>query len=171
MEKVELYKQSLSRFIFSELIVFLSQVAIFFVVAVLTSDFLGSEEKLLAFSKQKINDGSFGEIGLTFLAIIFVTGIFTTIGKVIDNKIIGEFIDEILYEMPKTIYVFGSAATGAMLAASLYIQMNPDANSETGAISFAVLTFLFAIMIFLYGCAFSYALKRKTHIKRKAQSQ
>lgn len=61
--KVELYKQSLSRFIFSELIVFLSQVTIFFVVAVLTSDFLGSEEKLLAFSKQKINDGSFGELG------------------------------------------------------------------------------------------------------------
>lgn len=163
MEKVDLYKQSIGKFIFSELIVFLSQVAVFFTVAVFTSNFLSSEEKLVKFSEQKINDGTAGELGLTFLAILLVIGVFTTIGRVFDNKFVESYINEILCEMPKTIYVFGSSATGVMAAISLFIHLNPD--SDASAQGFAVMTLLFAIVMFIYGCAFSYAFKRKSHIK------
>lgn len=64
--------------------------------------------------------------------------------------------------MPKTIYVFGSAATGAMLAVSLFVHLHPT--DEVNAKGFAVLSVFFAFMIFIYGCGFSYAFKRKSHI-------
>lgn len=165
MEKVDLYKQSIGKFIFTEFIVFLSQVAVFFSVAIFTSNFLSSEEKLVKFSEQKINEGTLGELGLTFVAILLVIGLFSAIGRVFDNKYVEPFINEILCEMPKTIYVFGSSATGVMAAISLFIHLNPDSNSSVQAQGFAVMTLVFAIMMFIYGCAFSYAFKRKSHIK------
>ncbi len=169
MEKVELYKQSIGKFIFSEFIVFLSQVAVFFSVAVFTSNFLSSEEKLVKFYEQKINAGTLGELGLTFVAIFLVIGLFSAIGRVFDNKYVEPYINEILCEMPKTIYVFGSSATGVMAAISLFIHLNPGSNTsaqaQAQAQGFAVMTLLFAIMMFIYGCAFSYAFKRKSHIK------
>ena len=163
MEKVDLYKQSIGKFIFTEFVVFLSQIAIFFTVAVCTSNFLSSEDKLVEFSEQKINDGTLGELGLTFLAIILVIGFFSALGRVFDNKYVEQYVNEILCEMPKTIYVFGSSATGVMAAISLFMQLNPT--SDTSAQGFAAMTLLFAFMMFTYGCAFSYAFKRKTHIK------
>ncbi len=164
MEKIEQYKQSWVKFIVSEFIVFLSQIAVFFMVAVFTSNFLNSEEKLVAFSKQKINDGSLTEIGLTFLAILVVIGFFTTLGRIFDNKNVDYFVNEVLYEMPKTIYFFGSAVTGVMLAISLFMFLNPT--PEASPQGFGLLTLFFALMVFLYGCGFSYAFKHKTHIKK-----
>ncbi len=165
MEKIDQYKQSIGYFILSEFIIFLSQVAVFFMVAVCTSNFLSSEEKLVAFSEQKINDGSLNELGLTFIAIMVVIGFFATLGRVFDNKYVERYVNEVLCEMPKTIYVFGSAATGVMLAITLFVHLNPDV--ETSAKSYAVITFMFAFLMFIYGCGFSYAFKRKTHIVTK----
>lgn len=165
MEKIDQYKQSFWMFVFSELIIFLSQVAVFFMVAVFTSNFLSSEEKLVSFSEQKINNGSLGELALTFLAILVVIGLFTTLGRVFENKYIEHHVSEVLCEMPKTIYVFGSAATGVMLAITLFIYLNPDA--KTSVKDLVALTLAFSFMIFIYGCAFSYAFKRKTHIVTK----
>lgn len=165
MEKVEQYKQSVVKFVFSEFVVFASQIAVFFMVAVFTSNFLNSEEKLVAFSEQKINDGSLAELGLTFLAILVVIGLFSALGRVFDNKYVDYYVNEILCEMPKTIYVFGSAATGAMLAISLFAHLHPT--DEVNAKGFAVLSAFFAFMVFIYGCGFSYAFKRKTHILQK----
>lgn len=165
MEKVEQCKQSVVKFVFSEFVVFLSQIAVFFMVAVFTSNFLNSEEKLVAFSEQKINDGSLAELGLTFLAILVVIGLFSALGKIFDNKCVDHYVNEILCEMPKTIYVFGSAATGAMLAISLFAHLHPT--DEISAKGFAALSLFFAFMMFIYGCGFSYAFKRKTHILQK----
>ncbi|MET3998042.1 hypothetical protein [Marinobacterium sp. MBR-109] len=162
MDKVDQYKQSIGKFVFSELVIFMSQVLVFFMVAVFTSNFLNSEDKLVAFANQKINDGSLTEVGLTFLAILVVIGLFSALGRIFDNKYVEFYVNEVLCEMPNTIYVFGSSATGTMLAISLFIYMNPA--EGTSAKGFAALSLLFAFMMFLYGVAFSYAFKRKTHI-------
>ncbi|RXS44608.1 hypothetical protein EST55_03770 [Idiomarina sp. 29L] len=165
MDKVDQYKQSIGKFVFSELVIFMSQVLVFFMVAVFTSNFLNSEEKLVEFANQKINDGSLTEVGLTFLAILVVIGLFSALGRIFDNKYVEFYVNEVLCEMPKTIYVFGSSATGTMLAISLFIYRNPAEGAS--AQGFAALSFLFAFMMFLYGVAFSYAFKRKTHILKK----
>lgn len=162
MEKIEQYKQTVAKFIFGEFVIFISQVFVFFIVAVFTSDFFNSEERLVSFSEQKINSGSLAQLGLTFLAILIVIGLFSALGRIFDNKSIEYYVNEILCEMPKTIYVFGSAATGAMLAMSLFAQLNHA--DEVSANRFAVVTLIFALTVFAYGCGFSYAFKRKTHI-------
>lgn len=168
MEKVDQYKQSVVKFVFSEFVIFISQTAVFFMVAVFTSNFLNSEEKLAAFSEQKINDGSLSELGLTFLAILMVIGLFSALGRIFDNKYVDHYVNEILCEMPKTIYVFGSAATGAMLAISFFAHLHPT--NEVNAKGFVLLSALFAFMVFIYGCGFSYAFKRKTHIFSKSNN-
>jgi len=165
LEKVDLYKQSATKFIFSEFAIFISQVFVFFMVAVFTSNFLNSEEKLVSFLEQKINDRSFVELGLTFLAISMVIGLLSALGRIFDNKYVEYYVNEILCEMPKTIYVFGSAATGALLALSLFAHLHPT--EEVNAKGFAGLSAFFALVVFIYGCGFSYAFKRKTHILRK----
>ena len=165
MEKVDQYKQGLGNFIFSEFVIFISQVAVFFMVAVFTSSFLSSEEELIKFTEQKVNSESFAELGLTFLAILVVIGLFSALGRIFDNKYVEHYVNEILCEMPKTIYVFGSAATGAMLAISLFTYLHPT--NGVSAKGFAVLSASFALMIFIYGCSLSYAFKRKTHIHPK----
>ncbi len=165
MEKVDQYKQPLLKFILNELVVFISQVTVFFMVAVFTSNFLSSEEKLVEFSNQKMNDSTLSELGLTFLAIFMVTGIFSAIGRIFENKYVEHYITEALCEMPKTIYFFGSSATGVMAAISLFVYLHPTA--ETSPKGFTILTVLFAFMVFIYGCSFSYAFKRKTHIIAK----
>lgn len=165
MERVDQYKQSIGKFIFSELVIFISQVTVFFMVAVFTSNFLNCEEKLVEFSEQKINDGSLAELGLTFLAILLVIGFFSALGRIFDNKHVEYYVNEVLCEMPKTIYVFGSSAAGAMLAVSLFAHLNPT--DEVNAKGFAILSITFAFMMFIYGCGFSYAFKRKTHIYPK----
>ena len=162
MELIEIKKQTATKFVFSELVVFCSQVLIFFVVAIFTSDFLKSEERLVKYTEAKINDGSMAELGLTFIAILFVIGIFSAIGKIFDNKITDDFVHEILCEIPKTIYFFGSSVTGVMLAVSLFLSENPD--SKSTPMSVLALSVSVALAAFIYGCGTSYAFKRKTHI-------
>ena len=166
MEKIDLYKQSTVKFVFNEFIVFLSQVTVFFMVTIFVTNFLSSEKKLVQFSSQKIHDGTLNELGLTFLAILIVIGLFSAIGRVFDNKYVEYYVNEILCEMPKTIYFFGSSITGVMLAISLFLSFNPI--QIEAAEGFTSMSLLFAFMSFAYGCAFSYGFKRKTHIKVKA---
>lgn len=163
MANIDVKKQTPASFIFSELIIFLSQIVIFFTVSVFTSDFLSDEKGLIKYSQQKINDESLAELGLMFLAIFIVVGGFTVIGEAIGKESTKRYISAVLYEMPKTIYVFGSGATGVMIAMTLYIHFNPEtATAETQG--FALTTGFFALMIFVVGCGLSYFFKRKTHI-------
>lgn len=166
MEKIDKYKKSIGTFIFSEFIIFLSQVSVFFMAAVFTSKFLSDEKKLMDIVGQKINDGSLGDLGLTFLAILVVIGFFTTIGKVFDNKYVEYYVHEVLCEIPKTIYIFGSAATGVMLAVILFIKLNPDSETSTEGLVRLILSF--SLIIFIYGCGFSYAFNRRSHIRTKS---
>ena len=165
MEKVEIFKQTGGKFVLSEAIIFLSQVFIFFMVAVFTSNFLNNEDKLVKFSEQKLNGDTFPEIGLIFLAILIVIGILSAIGRVFDNKTVEKYIHEILCEIPKTVYFFGSSITGVLIAVTLFLHIHPD--NKVSFPQLAVVTVAFAITSFVYGCILSYAFKRKTHILSK----
>lgn len=162
MEKIDIFKQSPGRFVFNEFIIFASQVFIFFIVTVFTSDFLRSEDRLVRYAELKINNGSMTELGLTFTAVFVVIGFLSAIGKIFSNKIVDSYIHEILCEIPKTIYFFGSSVTGVMLAISLFIYRNPQPQSTPD--NFTFLASLFALGAFMYGCSISYAFKRKTHV-------
>ncbi len=170
MANIDVKKQTSGSFIFSELIIFLSQIVIFFVVSVFTSDFLSDEKGLIKYSQQKINDGSLAELGLMFLAIAIVVGGFTIIGEAIGKESTKRYITAVLYEMPKTIYVFGSGATGVMIAMTLYLYFNPE-TATADAQGFALTTGYFALMIFIVGCGLSYFFKRKTHILGSNESE
>ena len=76
MEKIEQYKQSPHEFIFSEFVVFVSQIFMFFMVTIFVSNFLNNEDKLINFLNQKINDGTIGDLILSLLAILIVIGYF-----------------------------------------------------------------------------------------------
>ncbi|PSV88674.1 hypothetical protein [Photobacterium iliopiscarium] len=169
MEKIEQYKQSPHKFIFSEFVVFVSQIFMFFMVTIFVSNFLNNEDKLINFLNQKINDGTIGDLILSLLAILIVIGLFTTLDRVIDNKHVKFYIDEVLNEIPKLIYTLGSSVTGSMLATSLFLVLNP--NIEITAIKTATTAISFAFIVFIYGCGFSYIFKRKTHIIKKQSHQ
>lgn len=164
MEKVEQYKQTTRQFIFNEFVIFLSQILVFFIVAVCASNLLTCEEKLVAFAERKIIGNSPSELGYIFLATVLVIGFFAILGRVFDNKYVEFYVNEILYELPRTIYFFGSATTGTMLAISLFLYLNPT--EDISSQRFLALALIFSIAVFIYGCAFSFALKRKTHIKK-----
>ncbi|MCD9500345.1 hypothetical protein [Photobacterium carnosum] len=103
------------------------------------------------------------------MAILIVIGLFTTLDRVIDNKHVKFYIDEVLNEIPKLIYTLGSSVTGSMLATSLFLVLNP--NIEITAIKTATTAISFAFIVFIYGCGFSYIFKRKTHIIKKQSHQ
>ncbi|WP_264876020.1 hypothetical protein [Vibrio agarivorans] len=162
MDRIDRPKQTKFQFFAKELVVFVSQILVFFVVAVLTSSFLSNEQALTEFASTKINDGSLKELLLTFVAIFFVVGCFTTIQRLTDSEVINDFIDEVLFEIPKTIYFFGSSLSGVMLAISMFLLF--DESNEGSTEKYFAVTIVFAIMAFIYGSTLSYKLKKKTHI-------
>ncbi len=146
-------------FIFFELVIFLSQSFLFFMTAVFFSNFLADEDKLVKFAKTKISETSLPEFGLIFLSIMVVTGFFTTIGFISENKNIENYIREILNEMPRTIYFFGSTIFGTMLAIALFAYLHPL--KGISAPKFAVSSFIFAFTMFAYGSGFKIFINRK----------
>ena len=169
MEKIDDYKQTINQFLFSEFIVFISQVAVFFLVAVFMSGFLENETNLLAFAEQKINDNTKKELGLTFLSFFLVLGFFSAIKQAIDNKRLEYFINRILWDIAKTIYTFGAGITGSVYAMALYIHLNPDESIQVHKI--VIVTTLAGLVTFLYGCGWSWLFKRKTHILSKSNER
>ncbi|HEH9413341.1 hypothetical protein [Aeromonas salmonicida] len=163
MDSIDKPKQTTRQFLTKEFVVFTSQILVFFFVAVLTSSFLSDEKALAELAATKINNGSLKELLLTFSAILFVIGCFTTVQKLTDSELVNELIDEILFELPKTIYFFGSSISGVMLALATFIAFSTteDNNSTKG---YFIITIMFAIMAFCYGATVSYLLKRKTQI-------
>lgn len=139
-------------------------------VAVFTSNFLKSESALVAYAEQKINEGSMGELSLTFLAILVVVGLFAAVGRIFTADIVESYISNVLSEVPRTIYFFGSSVTGVMLAIFLFISNN-GGQSEAQLGHVALLAVIFAVMPFLYGSLLSFAFKRKTHILAKAAEE
>lgn len=166
-KSLEINQPSNLDFIITELFVFLSQVFVFFLVTVFTSDFLRNEERLAEFIKSKINSHTWGELGFTLLAITVALGVIAIIKEMASSKFVGNIAREVINELPRTIYVFGSSITAMMLAVAVFYYNQPPAASKQ-AQSFFVMAGLFAIATFTYGFGIKAALTLKA---RKALAE
>lgn len=158
-------KKTTSEFIFTELAIYLSQIFMFFVVAALTSNMLRDEASLTNYMNARINDHSLEEVGYIIVATLLTIGIFSALSRIIKfSGWLEGLSDEVLNEIPRTIYFFGSSVTGAMVAAAIFLHNHPSVKAP--AIGYWLfMAFVFGLGAFLYGCGASYAFKRKTHVK------
>lgn len=164
-------KQTLGMFVLTEFFVYLSQVAMFFLVAVLTSNFLRDEQRLISYMNSKINVDTGCEIVATMIAIAATVGIISGITKAAPKSSLLERVaDEVLAEAPRTAYVFGSGVAGTLLAAALFLRYHPHPQGPQTAYVVAVAV-LWALVGFVYGCCFSYAFKHKSQIKSAVATQ
>jgi len=163
-------KQTLGVFVVTEFFVYLSQVLMFFFVAVLASNLLRDEEHLVAYLNSKVNAGTLYEVVATMIAIAATVGIIAGITKAVPRSSVLERVaDEVLAEAPRTAYIFGSGVTGTMFAVSLYLRSHPQGQGPQAAYV-ASIALLWALVGFLYGCLFSYAFKHKAYIKTSSTS-
>ena len=154
-------------FFATELIIFAAQVFVFFLVAVFTSDFLRSEERLTEFIKTKINNNTWGELGFTLLAITVALGVISIIKQISTSRFLDKIAQEVFIELARTIYVFGSSVTAIMLAVSVFLYNKPQPTSGP-AKKYFIMAGLFAITTFIYGFGFKALLAAKAHDRVKA---
>lgn len=138
-------------FVFIELCVFAAQVLVIFIAAYFISDSLSSEERLTEFVNGKINMHTMKELGLTLFAVTFVLGLLTSIREVVPSSYVEKVSGEVLLELPRTIYLFGSSITASTIAIAFFLSSHPQATTQPAAGYFGLSAF-FALSFFGYGC-------------------
>lgn len=150
------------QFIALEFSVYLSQIFMFFVAAVLSSRMLSDEAALIKFMESKIHEGSTAEAGYILLATLFTLGVFSALAAFLRNTLWLDALSKtVLKEIPRTIYFFGSSVSGTVLAAALFVARNPGVEAPTPKAWISIML-IFSIGAFLYGCGISYGLNRKS---------
>lgn len=163
-ENLVIAKKSVLGFFVTEFFVYLSQIFMFFVVAALSSKMLSSETILVEYVNSKISEHSIWEVFYVVLGSIFIVGFIYIIMRLFEQKLFLENLaDEVLAEIPRAIYLFGSSSVGGLIASAIFIQIHPDSSANASKLYF--LAGAFGLAVFLYGAGLSYILKRKTHIK------
>lgn len=138
-------------FFITEFFVFLSQVFVFFSVAVFASKFLTNEDDLVEFANSKVNVHTLPELGYTLLAITVTFGILSIITYGAPRRgLVARITFEVLNEYPRVIYLFGSSVTATMFAVAIFISMNPHSAPKPPVFFFWAA--LYSLTIFVYGC-------------------
>lgn len=159
-------KKGIGEFIFTELALYISQIFIFFVVAVLSSNMLKDESALVAYMGTKINNNSLQEVGYIIAATIFALGVFSLLARAVEGIAWLESIsDEVLNEAPRAVYFFGSSVTGALVAAAIFVHNHPSPGS-VGVIHWISMSGIFGLGGFVYGCGLHWFCRRKKYIKK-----
>jgi hypothetical protein len=157
--------RSVGAFITDELSVYIGQIFMFFIVAIVTSNILRNSNELIVFMNSRINSNSIYDIIATMIAIAATVGVVAAVTKAAPKSSLLEHLaDEMLAEAPRTIYVFGSSVAASLFAAAIYLGTHNEPNSPS-ITKLIVIAILFAIVAFAYGCAFAYAFKHKAFIK------
>ena len=163
---VILQKKTTWQFILSEVLVYISQVMVFFWVTFLVSGSLTNEDKLVAYLSTKINDNSLSEVAHIVLGTVITFGIILMIIKASpSSRWLEELADDVLASISRTVYFFGSSVTGSILAVALYSKLNP-AKENPNPEFWLGLSAVFGLGAFLYGCGSSYAFKYKKYIAK-----
>lgn len=163
---VILQKKTSFQFIISEILIYLTQIMLFFWVTFLVSGSLNDEIRLVKYVESKINENSLSEVGYIILATLLVLGIIFFIAKAAPaTGWLDELADDVFLSISRTIYFFGSSVTGAILAIALFSYLNPDKNNATPAIWLG-LSLVFGLGAFLYGCVASYVIRYKKYIAK-----
>lgn len=162
-------QKGFAQFLIEEILVYLSQIMVFFWVAFLVSSSLSDESKLVDFLGARLNKNSISEVGYIILATIITLGIIKFIESILpNNSFIEKLTDEVIRSISRTIYFFGSSTAGTILAAFLYLKVHPDKTS-TNPTFFLGISFVFGLSAFLYGVGISYLVKHKKILSREKQ--
>jgi heme/copper-type cytochrome/quinol oxidase subunit 3 len=153
--KTHLIKDGFFSFVFIELCVFAAQVLVFFIVAYFISDSLASKERLAEFLNGKINTYTLKELGLTLFAVTFTLGLLAQIKVIVPSSYVEKVSTEVLLELPRTIYLFGSSITASTLAIASFISSHPETIKQPASDYFWLSAF-FALSLFGYGCTAKY---------------
>lgn len=148
------------KFFTVEFILYCFQVLIGFIVICSSTKLFAYEELTTKILNAKITDSVLPELGWTLFAITVVLGLITLAQKIFDVKS-ESILNEVMLEMPRAIYFFGSQMTAAIIALIIAIHYYPS-ESTLNKKSFLILTaILVSIATFLYGCGLKFTLKRK----------
>lgn len=166
-----LHKKTGFQFIVSEILIYLSQIMVFFWVTFLVSGSLNDEERLVSFLSTKVNESSLSEVGYIILATVITLGIISAITRAAPpTGWLDELADEVLSSMSKTIYFFGSSITGAILAVALFSYLNPDTKNPAPEFWLS-LSLIYGFGAFLYGCGTNYMFKYKKFIAKPSPNK
>ena len=151
---------TLLEFALMELATFVCQTSIFYMVAVLISDFLSDEDRLVAYAGSRIGNIAVQELCIVIPVSFLIVGILYTVSDRCSSRWTERLIDRVLQGIPITIYLFGSSVVGVLLALSTFSSKSADPNIVTGSIVFV--STIAATIFFAYGCSASYFLSRKS---------
>lgn len=128
---------------------YVSQVVVFCLVAILMSNLLQDEKVLTELITCRIGQTFWREIACTFLASLTWLGALLVTSACLPSKTWTRFIREVLNELPRTIYFFGSSVSGLLLAAAIAEWFHPALRHF--AYEFSKAAVLWAFVAFLYG--------------------
>lgn len=145
-------RKKLYHFILTEFCIFAAQTLTLFIVAYIISDSLSNEDRLMGFINGKINTTTMKELGLTLFSATFVLGLFSLIQEISSSHHLKKISREVLFELPRTIYLFGSSITASTIAIAFFLSSHPQSTAEPVA-GYIGLSAFFAITFFVYGSA------------------
>jgi hypothetical protein len=99
-----------------EFSLFSAQSAIFFLVALFLTHLLESRDLLNTYTESKLGRNLIAEFSLTLIGVLVVLGVLFLIARIARTNALGRLSEEVLQEVPRTIYYFGSTITGTGLA-------------------------------------------------------
>lgn len=166
-QKNVISNKEIMSFVFIELCVFIAQVLIIFIVAYFISDSLDSEKRLTEFVNGKVNSATMKELGLTLFSATFVLGLLTLAKEFIPSKFVETISSEIILELPRTIYLFGSSITASTLAIASFLSSHPEVTTRPTP-NYLWASAFFAVSFFTYGCAIKLILLIKQKHSSKA---
>ena len=140
-----------------ELSVSIAQTAIFFCLAMFSSNFLRDKSSLTAYADHKINSTTFPEFFLTLLAILVVSGIlFFLLAATKESPRVLSIAKGVLMEMPRTISIFGSSILATLLAVGIHVYNFPEPGGSSSFGKALTIGFMFWVVSFIY----SFGIKR-----------
>ena len=134
-----------------------SQTVVFCLVAILLSNLLQDEKTLAELITCRIGTGFWREIICTILASLAWLGALLVTSTCLPSKVWTRIIREVLNELPRTIYFFGSSVSGLLLAAAAAEWFHPAYRHL--AYQFSGVALLWAFAVFLYGFMLKFMLQ------------
>lgn len=143
-------------FVFIEFCIFISQVAVIFFVAFFISHMFSSESRFTEFITSKMNAHTMTELVLTLIAVTLVLGILAILKQISSSALLEKIVSEVINDLPRTIYLFGSSITAITLSVAVYINIHPE--EAIKPFKYFASAAFFALSFFTYGCLLKYFL-------------
>ena len=150
--------------LWTELAVSVAQTAIFFFLALFSSDFLRDKSALTTYADHKINNTTFPEFWLTLLSVLVVSGaLFAVLQATRNNDRVRAISEQVLLEIPRTISIFGSSIFAILLAIGVHLINHPEPTGTTPLGKFFMIGIMFWAVSFVYAVGLKFMLSPPNH--------